>query len=283
MKKCPYCGKEYPDGAVRCLMDNELLPGGDPAPADPEAAVPPPLPVAAPPRGLTEGQFRLLELLLVCVIAFSSGLIVSLHSLADPEALLAGSGSASSAYRWIYAMLRQGSCLVLLWYVLRRGGRRFSDLGLRWAGWDVAWSVPLWWVAGLADQAVYHAIYAAGLTAEDHASTMARVGQYLFGNSVSSLVFLFQFLNPFFEELIVRAYVMTEVRQLTGSMGLAVFMSTALQTSYHFYQGVPAAVAHAAMFLIFSLYYAKTNRIAPVILAHLYMDVGATLFYAVHH
>jgi hypothetical protein len=25
MKKCPYCGKEYPDEATNCAIDNELL------------------------------------------------------------------------------------------------------------------------------------------------------------------------------------------------------------------------------------------------------------------
>src|SRR5450432_583699 len=25
MKKCPYCGKEYPDDATNCAIDNELL------------------------------------------------------------------------------------------------------------------------------------------------------------------------------------------------------------------------------------------------------------------
>ena len=44
--------------------------------------------------------------------------------------------------------------------------------------------------------------------------------------------------------------------------------STLLQTSYHFYQGV---------FLVFSIYYARTNRITTIILAHLYMDVRGHL------
>jgi len=76
---------------------------------------------------------------------------------------------------------------------------------------------------------------------------------------------------------------MTEVKHLTNSITKAVIISTLLQTSYHFYQGVPAALSDGVMFLIFSVYYAKTNRITPLILAHLYMDVGATLHYWFNH
>ena len=79
--------------------------------------------------------------------------------------------------------------------------------------------------------------------------------------------------------MIARAYMMTEVKELTNSVATAIIVSTVLQTSYHLYQGVPAALGHGATFLLFSIYYAKTNRLAPIIVAHLYSDVGGTLFY----
>src|SRR5260370_40725636 len=37
-------------------------------------------------------------------------------------------------------------------------------------------------------------------------------------------------------------------------------------------KGAPMAFAEIGSFLAFSVYYAKTNRIAPVLLAHLYLD-----------
>ena len=61
---------------------------------------------------------------------------------------------------------------------------------------------------------------------------------------------------------------------------LAVLVSVAIQAFYHLYQGVPAALGHGATFLVFSLYYLRTRRIAPVVLAHLYMDVGALILTA---
>jgi membrane protease YdiL (CAAX protease family) len=57
-------------------------------------------------------------------------------------------------------------------------------------------------------------------------------------------------------------------------------VSVTLQTLYHLYQGIPAAIALGAMFLILSAYFVKYGRVLPVILAHLYFDVLALLAYA---
>lgn len=103
----------------------------------------------------------------------------------------------------------------------------------------------------------------------------------LFTEGISYTTFLFQFINPIFEELIVRAYLMTEVKSLTGSTALAVVLSVLLQTSYHFYQGGLLALSLGIVFLIFSLYYARTNRILAPMVAHMIFDVSATWFYFV--
>jgi len=164
-----------------------------------------------------------------------------------------------------------------------RHGKSFRDLGLTWTRKDIGWAIILSAVGSLAFRAVYDAIYFGGLTAVSHKAASAYVGNVLFGGGIFFTTILFQFLNPFFEELIVRAYVMTEVKQLTNSATKAIIISTLLQTSYHFYQGGPAAFGHLTAFLIFSIFYAKTNRITPIILAHLYSDVGGTLWYMFRH
>ena len=48
-----------------------------------------------------------------------------------------------------------------------------------------------------------------------------------------------QIMNGAFEELIVRGYLMTEVRRFTGNILFAVFCSVGYRMSYHFYQGGP--------------------------------------------
>ena len=124
---------------------------------------------------------------------------------------------------------------------------------------------------------MYEFIHYVGGTAASASDAGERVARSLFPAGVSALALLAQFLNPVFEESIVRGYVMTEVKQLTGSVSKAVILSTALQTSYHFYQGAPMAISEGEMFFLFSIYYARSNRLAPLILAHLYMDLGSTL------
>lgn len=267
MKKCTHCGKEYPDDAIRCLIDDQQLTGESPPTSE------------YPGIFSTEKRRRVFEILLVCIIAFGASVYTSFYSLFDSSY-----GSTPRAeYVWAAQILREGSCLALVWYVLARRGKSFFDLGLKWSWKDFGWSVILAAAGSAAFRLVYTGIRYSGLAWASIHQAHDHVGNLLFGGGIFLSTILVQFLNPFFEELIVRAYLMTEIKYLTNSMTQAVIISTVLQTSYHFYQGAAAAFSHAATFLIFSIYYAKTNRIAPVILAHLYGDVVPTTVYWLHH
>lgn len=289
MKKCPYCGKEYADDIERCLIDDELLSGGGPPPAAATSAIPISTPAVSasglaptnrlPGMVLTDRQLRIFGLVLVCVIAFGVSIFSSTYSFFNTSY----GGSSRSELTWIIQILREGSTLALLWYVLMRRNRTFSDLGVLWAWKDVMWGVLLIIAADCIFHAVYHGIYFTGLTSVAQAAASDHVGQILFGGGITCATILFSFLNPFFEELIARAYVMTEVKALTNSMVKAIIVSTVLQTSYHFYQGAPLALANGSVFLLFAIFYAKTNRIVPVILAHLYLDVSGTAWYFLRH
>lgn len=284
MKKCTYCGKNYPDDVARCLIDNELLSGGEPQAltgveeiSDPVA--PPPLTLAPlPATTWTERQFCIFEILLVCTIAFGSSILASGHFLLFGNLGQSGSGS-TGAYTWLYRCVFEASALGLLWYVLIRRKKTFSSLGLAWEWKDIGRSIVLMVIGCAAYYTVYAGLSYTGLAAVAHKTSSDQVAGRLFGGGVSLATFLFLFLNPFFEELIVRAYLITEIKLLSNSTVKAIVVSTVLQTSYHFYQGVPLAFSYSVTFLIYSIYYAKTNRIAPIILAHLYCDVGSTLLY----
>lgn len=68
---------------------------------------------------------------------------------------------------------------------------------------------------------------------------------------------------------------MSEVIRLGGSCWLAVLISVAVQLSYHLYQGPAGAITITITFTVFSIYYVRTRRVMPLILAHLGYDLHA--------
>jgi membrane protease YdiL (CAAX protease family) len=280
MKTCSYCGKEYPDSELTCLIDGQPLIGEEiPAPyADgnqPEATIAIPVVV----KSMSERRLLIIEVVLVCVLAFGGSILSSFARLFGGNF----GGSNKGILYWTNGALHEGGLLALVWYLLLRRSRSWVDLGLVWAKSDAGWAVLLALGGSFAYSTVHYAIHLSGLFKSTSVNTTDQVGRILFSGGISAMTILFQFVNPFFEELIVRAYLMTQVRLLTNSAGKAILLSTILQTSYHFYQGVPQALSHSATFLLFSLYYAKTNRITPIILAHLFFDLSGTLSYAMRH
>jgi membrane protease YdiL (CAAX protease family) len=298
MKKCSWCGKEYEDDAAVCALDGEPLIGEEhhsqPQPqafpaaiaTPPDASAPPVIrkfekqAVALPARTFNDLQFRVFELILVCAVAFAPSILGSFYHLAIGTLSRSGQGPIV----WANMILHETTALALLCYMLARRSKSVLDLGLRPRWRDVGWSVLLIVIGSMAYGFVYWILYCAGLTHTAEATANQRVARYLFPSRVSVIALLAQFVNPFFEETIVRGYVITEVRELTGSAWKGVVASALLQTSYHFYQGGSMALSEGASFLVFSIFYAKTRRLTPLVAAHLYMDVGATLaFWLSHH
>jgi membrane protease YdiL (CAAX protease family) len=72
---------------------------------------------------------------------------------------------------------------------------------------------------------------------------------------------------------------MTEIMAITRRAWLAVAISVVVQTSYHFYQGVPLALSHVVLFTGFAIFFLKTRSILPVAIAHSLVDVDATWIY----
>lgn len=283
MKKCSWCGLEYPDTTTTCPTDGttlvETVPALLVAAVAPVPSEPPPLAIPATRPELPDRRLRIIELFLVCLLAFGGSLLVSTFTFL-------GFGSTSSdgrVLRWTHSILHAASCLGLLWYVLARRSKSFRDLGVSWTLKDLGWSVAVYVVASFGFGFVYGFLRSTGLAPTSLSTTSRHVAEHLFPGGVTVVAFVYQFINPFFEESIARGYVMTEVIDLTGSAWKAVALSTLMQMSYHFYQGAPAALSHGAVFLVFSIFYARTRRLAPVILAHLYFDVGSTLLYALRH
>ena len=178
----------------------------------------------SPPKEVSaaERRQRWFEVCLVLLVACGGYVIYSLYLL------IRGPSAATqiSSFRWAGAIVQEVTALLLLRYVLSRRGLRFADLGLCWSLRDVAVgllvaavSYPAYGLGYTLIQTVHHWAYGSfvtGPTAKD-----------FFGHP-SIMAIPFYLLNPFFEELIVRAYLMTEIIDLTGSSTLAVGLSVAV-------------------------------------------------------
>ena len=221
-------------------------------------------------------RLRLLELLLVLWIAFSGSLLTSFYAgFLHPDVRLSGE---TSSLRTCIGVLNQIGPLALLGYVLFRQGRGLRDIGLSLSWKAVPISVVLFVAAYLCLLSVGDAAWVR-LSIRHRKSRFhlhhANV-EFVHGSDRGwslPLLLLYVLINPFKEELLARAYVMSEVRFLTGRAWAAIVVSVGFQVCYHFYQGIFAALSYIALFLVFALYYARTRLILPVILAHLYFDL----------
>lgn len=86
--------------------------------------------------------------------------------------------------------------------------------------------------------------------------------------------------NAVLEEVIVVGYLVTRLRQLNWRLGAVLTASAVLRGSYHLYQGFGAFVGNAVMGVIFGLFYLRTRRVVPLIVAHTLLDVVAFVGYA---
>lgn len=175
--------------------------------------------------------------------------------------------------RLLGGLIAEAGSLAVLWYVLSAQGRGWKNIGwnLRWT--DIPRALGLVFGSTLAAYAVMIAFQISFRASSGHYLATKSMHGMLGG--ISALSFAFVCLNPFFEELIVRGYLMTEIVELSGKGALAILLSVAVQMSYHTYQGLANCIALATIFALFSSYFLRSRRLAPVVLAHLCIDAYA--------
>jgi membrane protease YdiL (CAAX protease family) len=179
-------------------------------------------------------------------------------------------------FRLVGALIAQVTSLLVLWYVMCRQRRSWNEIGWNPEIRDIPRGLGLLVISNLAMYVLFIPIQYAYRAYAGHFLVPKPLNSIL-GFGISSLSIAFVCLNPFFEELIVRAYTISEVINLGASRTVAVIVSVVVQMSYHLYQGFVSAVALMFVFTIFSIYYVRTRRIGPVIFAHLCLDVLALI------
>jgi len=219
-------------------------------PADEPAAPAEP----AEPAGMApdERRLRICELLLVVGVGF---LWSTIGSLVD---WLTGVrtpywGVMSDVGRIVHAVV----AISVLAYVLNRQGRDFRSIGLTARLSDIPLTLLLYFIS-FGFEHVTAVVVHSFFPQHPHANTPFHWSAVLPSAAV--------------EELIVRAYLITEVAEIWNSVPLAVFVSIGFQTLYHLYQGTPAALTSAGLFFVYAVFYATTRRITPVILSHALMN-----------
>ena len=169
--------------------------------------------------------------------------------------------------------------LAVLAYVLQQSGRSWRDIGLTWSSRAAVLALPVLLLDQLISRIQAPAIYWLGRTLESVAWRPPNIGFMLHGDTTEILEVAEVLLVGFYEELIVRAYLMTEIIALTRSAWLAVVVSVVVQSSYHFYQGVPLALSHVLLFTVYALFYVRTRMVLPLALAHSLADINAVWSY----
>jgi membrane protease YdiL (CAAX protease family) len=243
-----------------------------PAPSDPATpstevdAQPPAVTILTPYR-------RGLALGLVLFISFAHFIASSVYYLRGGTPPV---GPGQHSARLLSALIAEVGSLGVLWYVLSGQGRNWKDIGWNLEWMDLPRAVGLSFgsiIAGVlllvAVQIPYHSIFGQYLAPKSL--------RPLFGFGISTLSIALVCLNPFFEELIVRGYLMSEIFDLHGGGVLAVLISVAVQMSYHLYQGLAHGIVLTGIFVVSSIYFWSTRRIAPVVLAHFFVDAYALL------
>ncbi|SDY15746.1 CAAX protease self-immunity [Micromonospora pattaloongensis] len=86
--------------------------------------------------------------------------------------------------------------------------------------------------------------------------------------------------NAILEEVVVVGYLMTRLRELGWRTGAVIATSAVLRGSYHLYQGFGAFIGNVIMGVVFALFFLRTRRVLPLVVAHTLLDVVAFVGYA---
>ncbi|BCY15513.1 CPBP family intramembrane glutamic endopeptidase [Actinoplanes sp. L3-i22] len=167
--------------------------------------------------------------------------------------------------------------VALAWYLLRRDGLRPGrELGIdyRRPGYDLGWGAGLAAGIGIPGLLLVYAALQLGLSAQ-----IVPSGLKPYWWTVPVLI-LAAIQNAILEEVLVVGYLITRLQQIGRlSMPLIILCSAVLRGSYHLYQGFGGFIGNVVMGIVFALFYLRTKRVMPLIVAHSLLDITAFVGY----
>ena len=234
-------------------------------------------------------RLLVIELVVVLLVTFGlSGLYSVLDlvsALLAPEALTeqtAALNPSRSTHAWLdlayqlLGVLRLAAWSLLPLVLLAHSGIGPRAVGLvrDRAGGQVAWGLALTAVIGIPGLALYLGAVAAGVNLQVSASGLTETWWR------PIVLILAAAGNGAAEEILVVGYLLIRLRQLGVPPAVALVGTALLRGSYHLYQGFGGGLGNLAMGLVFALWWMRTGRLWPLILAHTLLDVVAFLGYA---
>jgi uncharacterized protein len=86
--------------------------------------------------------------------------------------------------------------------------------------------------------------------------------------------------NGVLEEVVMIAYLLTRLRDLSWGWWPAIVTSSVIRGAYHLYQGFGGFVGNLVMGLVFGWFFRRTQRVMPLIVAHSILDIVSFVGYA---
>ena len=205
---------------------------------------------------------RWVEFSIVITIAFGPLILESLLYvfLPHPPAKFSDSQLAS-------LLVYEISILAALLGFLHLRGWTLAQLGLRVTIADTLIGVALAVVGDLASVAAYWAIAVVWPQAADAMASTQIGSQEL---SLWAVVAV-SVVNPIFEETFVCGYVIAALKERPDPW-TGINVSVTIRLLYHLYQGAAAAISIVPIGLLLGIWYARTGRLWPLIVAHALWD-----------
>jgi membrane protease YdiL (CAAX protease family) len=144
-------------------------------------------------------------------------------------------------------------------------------------GFDLATGAFLAAVIGVPGLGLYFAAHALGVNATVVPAALPHVWWAV------PVLILSALQNAVLEEVVIVGYLLTRLRELGWRLGAAITASALIRGSYHLYQGFGAFLGNAIMGVVFSLFFLRTRRVLPLVIAHTLLDLVAFVGYALLH
>jgi uncharacterized protein len=201
------------------------------------------------------------EALMVVALCFGWPIVLSARVvLVGYQVELHGFSDAGALATVIYEILLS----LAAWALLRRRGYDVASLVPRPTWIDTGVGLGVWalgWLGGMLAVAPFGTNFAE-----------QPIGRIMQASTISPpAVVLVAIVNGTFEEVFLLGFLMRGLQGRGLSVALGVMML--VRMSYHLYQGPLGAAYMLGFGLVFGLFYARTQRLWPVVFAHMLWDI----------